>query len=285
MNSQFEVAIIMRCKDEMPHTMQALDALKTQTVDFTLYAYDSGSIDGSALCLKNAVKDPSYFVEKGNEKYIPGAVLNKMVSLTNEDIIVLLNADAIPQSDKWLERLIAPILKGRAELTMSKQVPRLDAHHIVKYDYERAYSEDIFSKNPYFFSAVAAAFRRSLWEEKKFYTQGLSEDMIWAAYHRDRGVQFEYCPDSIVEHSHNYTFSQLYERKKQEAIAEYYFYPRAPSALKLMYSCAKEIIRDIAWIFKTDGFETIPYNIIYRLCIYYGYYKGYRWARQKARDK
>lgn len=283
MNKQLTIAIIMRCKNEMPYVVESLEALKKQTLDYTLYTYNSNSTDGSEGYIKSAVTDPARYVEQGNKPYMPGVVLNDMVSRTKEDIIVLLNADAIPQNDTWLERLVAPILKGRAKFTMSKQVPRLKAHHVVKYDYERAYSEDIFAKNPYFFSAVSAAFMRSLWEEKKFYEEGFSEDMIWAAHHRDQGIPFEYCPKSVVEHSHNYTFKQLIERKMHEAIAEYYFCPQAPSMIRLAFQCVKEILRDIGWIFKTDGFETIPYNVLYRICIYFGYYKGYKLARQRAR--
>ena len=104
------VAIIMRSKDEQPYAERALAALSTQSYkNYTLYNVDSGSTDGTLEVVKAFNPDPALVFEIKPEEYVPGPVLNMMVTKTNEPVVVLLNADAIPQDDTWLETLIAPI--------------------------------------------------------------------------------------------------------------------------------------------------------------------------------
>jgi glycosyltransferase involved in cell wall biosynthesis len=172
------VAIIMRAFNEMPHVAQVLDMLKKQTFsDFEFFAVDSGSTDGTLEALIE-VCEPGHLTRIAPEEYIPGKVINEAVRRTDHEITVLLNADAIPRSNDWLERLIAPLLDDRADASYSRQIPRSDARFIVAYDYRRAYNPSKVA--PAFYSAVACAFRREVWERHKFPEYGYAEDTIWA---------------------------------------------------------------------------------------------------------
>ena len=271
------VAIIMRAFNEMPHVVSALDILKKQTCrDVAFFALDSGSTDGTCEALDQAC-EPGHLTRIPPEEYIPGKVINAAVSRIDHDIIVLLNADAIPLSEKWLERLIAPLLDERADAAYSRQVPRSDARFIVAYDYRRAY--DPAKIAPAFYSAVACAFTRKLWEERRFPEQGYAEDTIWANKCAEAGGRILLAADSEVEHSHNYTLKELFAKRRRQAraLAESGFLK--PGLVAQTVACCREMIRDFFYaLFRLKPF-TIPYNIAYRVVAHAGIYRGLREGR------
>ncbi|MEM6821018.1 MAG: glycosyltransferase family A protein [Verrucomicrobiota bacterium] len=273
---KMEVAIIMRAKDEMPYPPKTLEALTEQTFrDFRLYVVDSGSSDGTLEALKEG--NPHKMIEIAPEDYVPGRVLNQMVSMAKEPIIVFLNADAIPIGQDWLEKLIDPIRQSEADATMSKQVTRDSALFIVDYDYRRAFEpKNIKKENADFFSAVSCAFRRNMWEEKRFYEDGYAEDLVWAAYHRKKGAKFQLILDSVVEHSHNYSIKALHKKKYRHGVVFARLYGQQPQLIHQMYRCLREWVRDGLEALKKGKFSTVLYNFRYRLTIHRALYQGLR---------
>jgi len=269
-----EVAIIMRSKDEMPYPPATLEALEQQTHQaYHLYIVDSGSTDGSLEVLRSVSSHK--LVEIAPEDYVPGRVLNQMVSITTEPIVVFLNADAIPQGEHWLERLLEPILSGQTDATMSKQVTRQDCLFIVDYDYRRAYlPQNIKAENADFFSAVSCAFKRELWEQQPFYEEGYAEDLVWAARSRQQGARFQLVLDSVVEHSHNYSIKALHRKKYRHGVVFARLYGQRPRFWYQMFSCLKEWVRDFLEALRQMRVTTIPYNIYYRLTIHKALYQG-----------
>ncbi len=250
------VAIVMRCQNEMPHVRRALKMLNRQTGPaFDLTAVDSGSTDGS---LEELQKYCDQLQQIAPDEYVPGKVLNNAIAQTRSEIIVLLNADAVPRSDNWLEKLLRPILENRADAAFSQQIARPDARFIVAYDYARAYNPAKIA--PGFFSAVACAFRRELWERHRFPESGYAEDAAWAADCIAAGARFQLADDSVVEHSHNYTLQELRQKRRRQA-------PRignSPPGL----GC--ELARDLLHAIAKMKPWTIPYNIAYRVTIHFG---------------
>jgi len=277
------VAIIMRSKDEQPYADLALAALATQSYGtFRLYNVDSGSTDGTLEAVKAFNPDSALVFEIKPEEYIPGPVLNMMVAKTTEPIVVFLNADAIPQDDSWLETLLAPIFSGEADATVSKQIPRDCARFIDKYDFERAYySARTVEKSPEFFSAVACAFRRELWEETKFYDQGYAEDIAWSKACQEKGARFQLVLASVVEHSHNYSMKGLYRKRYRHGVAYVTIYNAQPNALRQFFLCCKELVRDMLYTLRKLRLDTIPYNIAHRIIIHVAYYRGERDERRR----
>jgi len=282
-NKPMTVAVVMRSKNEMPYAVAALERLFMQTwKEFTLYNVDSGSTDGTLETVRRFNSDR--ITEIPSKAYVPGKVLNDMVSRSNADVIVLLNADAIPVNDFWLERLIRPILDGSADATMSKQYARPDARFIVGYDYRRAYDpRNIKQENEDFFSAVACAFRRSLWERTKFPESGYAEDLAWAKECREQGARFKLVLDSEVEHSHNYTLKDLYRKKFRHGQTYNRIYRQQPQCGSQVKACLRELIRDFLYACWQLKLATIPYNIAYRVLIHTAIYKGLREASVQSR--
>lgn len=278
------VAIIMRSKDEQPHADHTLEALRDQSYsNFTLYNVDSGSTDGTLEAVKRFNPIAENVIEIAPEDYVPGVVLNRMVEGTHEPVVVFLNADAIPQDRYWLERLIAPILSGEADATMSRQIPRDEARFIDKFDFARAYSPRTTSKTPEFFSAVSCAFRREIWEETRFYTEGYAEDLAWSRACQAKGARFRLTMDSVVEHSHNFSIRGLYKKRYRHGIAFVEIYGWKPRVFRQSLQCAREVVRDLIHAITALRIDTIPYNVVYRVVIHLAYYRGERegWRRRR----
>jgi len=266
------VAIIMRSKNEMPHIRAALEMLKKQTfTDFELFAIDSGSTDGSVDLLRHAC-DSGRFIEIPPEDYMPGKVLNEAIARITHQTIVLLNADAIPQSEDWLARLLAPILAETADATFSRQIARPEAFPIVAHDYQRAYDPKNVTGG--FFSAVACAFKRTLWEHHHFHNHGYAEDLIWASSCTTFGADFQLIPTSEVEHSHNYSLTQLFYKKFRQGHTLAKIEGKTSTLNHRTYLCIRELARDFIFACRQRNPLTIPYNIAYRITIHVGLHQG-----------
>jgi len=265
------VSIIMRAKNEMPYAEGALVMLGKQTYsDYTLHAIDSGSTDGTVQALE---RSGAKLKQINPKAYVPGKVLNDAISATDAEIIVLLNADAIPLSEDWLEQLILPIIGNKADATFSKQVARPDAKFIVKYDYERGYKAGNVA--PDFFSAVACAFKRELWEKHPFPESGYAEDARWATTHSAEGARFQLLENCAVEHSHNYTMEQLFLKRYRQALTS----NEVPNIGKQIASCIREVIRDLLYALSRLRPDSIPYNAAYRIRIHRAVYSGLKAKR------
>lgn len=275
--TQKRIAILMRSKNEMPYVRPALEMLEKQTfTDFDLFVVDSGSTDGSMDVFREFC-DPENIFEIHPRDYIPGKVLNDMIARTDHDLIVFQNADSIPLSTDWLARLLEPILSGGTDAAMSRQEPRPNAGFIVKYDYKRAYDpKNIKGDNADFFSAVACAFRRELWERHKFRTHGYAEDVAWAGACRRDGARFMLLQESAVEHSHNYSLKGLHRKKFRHGLTFAEIYGQKPSLAGTLYRCARELLRDFLYAAFKLRLDTIPYNIAYRIVIHRALYQGLR---------
>tara|TARA_R110001592_G_scaffold208210_4_gene459234 strand:+ start:700 stop:1626 length:927 start_codon:yes stop_codon:yes gene_type:complete len=271
-----QVAVIMRSKDEQPYTEKTLECLyKQRYTNFTLYNIDSGSTDGTLEAIKNYNKIAENITEIPPGAYVPGPVLNRMISNVRESIIVLLNADCVPTDENWLSLLLEPILSGDADVVTSRQIARPDAYFIVRYDLDRAYGDRNLKKKRYnFFSAAACAFKRELWEKEKFPEEGWGEDFVWAVRNQAHGFRFDIAVDSVVEHSHNYTFKTLYRRERGHGIVHYQMLKEDPSLLRQGFTCVKHIVRDILYATRKGAVISIPYNMVYRTVFNWAHYQG-----------
>jgi len=277
MSDRQPVAIIMRSKNEMPYTEKVFEMLSKQTwQQYCLYNVDSGSTDGTLECIQRHNPREENIYKITPDEYVPGRVLNFMLEKTHEPIIVFLNADAIPQDEKWLESLIRPILHEQAEGTLSRQIPRSDALFIVKEDYRRAYDPQRFPGGELddFFSAVSCAFKRSIWEETRFREEGYSEDLAWFRACRSKGHRFLYVPESVVEHSHNYSLKGLYKKRFRHGVTFSEIYAQPPTGVQCAWCASKEMVRDFLTALSNGKPQTIPYNVLYRGVIYWAYHQG-----------
>jgi rhamnosyltransferase len=253
------VAIIMRSKNEQPYAERTLEALQTQTVqNYVLYNVDSGSTDGTLEAVKKYNPRPELVTEAAPER-----------------IIVLLNADCVPQDEYWLERLLVPLYRGEADGVTSRQVARPDAHLMVKYDLDRVYGPANTGKTGHsFFSAAACAFKRALWEGQKFPEEGWGEDFVWAVACKASGARFAIAVESVVEHSHNYTLKTLYRRERGHGMVYFQVLGEKPSLVREGVACARHMVRDVLYALRHGRPDTIPFNVAYRAVFNYAHFSG-----------
>ena len=139
------------------------------------------------------------------------------------DILVFISQDIIIDREDWLSNLTKSIENGECSASYSRQI--CSNNTIEKYTRERNYPEESFivSKNDiekkglqtFFFSDASSAIKRNVfitlncYDGKKLPT---NEDMYIAYKLITNGYKIKYCADSVVEHSHKFTFKQLYKR-------------------------------------------------------------------------
>lgn len=277
------VAVIMRCKNEMPIVEQVLQKLYEQKgVQFTLYSIDSGSTDGSLEVLTRYSADVQTI---SAESYQPGRVLNNALAAIRADIIVLLNADAVPLSEYWLYSMVEQIQNGNADAVFCQQSPREDAFFIVKEEYRLAFDPVNIKKQKRFFSHVAAAFKRSLWEKYPYYEEGYSEDCEWANRIVRDGYLIQYLPVCCVEHSHNYTLKQLYRRKFIEGEADGYIEGRRNGLGRIVLRYLKKSAQFISACVRRGKIGDIPHGITWLFVSAIGYFIGQLHSVQKTSRK
>ncbi len=244
------VDVVVRCRNEMPHTTRMLDAMarQTQVVPRILFM-DCGSTDGSRQA---AVDRGLRVVDVDPAKYIPGEVLNRGMDLTTSDVVAFVNADCVPLDSTALASLVRPLIEREGHLvaTYARQRPRTGADPLVATEYARA-----FPAGPapsmrlgVFFSMAASAIRRSAWAALPFDpTLRYSEDVDWTNRVRAVGASIDYVPTAEFEHSHDYDAPSHFKRRRGEGVADARIYRLGPPSFvtDLLRPFGGALVRDV----------------------------------------
>ena len=233
-----------------------------------------------------AARFPVRFVAPPPGPYKPGRTLNALVRAAKGEIVVFNNSDAVPCDPHWLAELVKPLVGGdhRAPriFTFANQLPRPDARTLVRKDSERAFGDGRVQATWRFFFSLAssATWRRNLLETPFDEDIQYSEDVAWAWRNSRREkdpVKIVYCPNSHVEHSHNYTFRQLAKRFHGEGVADRVIYGDRPSFMRELFSAGRETLRDWAYLLsRPRAWCEIPSAPIRRLIQRLAHWKGTR---------
>ncbi len=277
------VSIIIRSFNDRENLKKLLEKLRIQTyTDFELVFLDNESTDGTRELIQESGFEVNN-IPKG--EYIPGRVLNKGVQLAKGEVIVFNNSDCIPCDNQWLKRLIKPFLNENLHLCcFANQVPRPDADLLVRKDHERAFGKGMGAKKwPNFFSLASSAFRREVLIANPFdECLKYSEDVELFKRLKRKGLKKYYISSSKVEHSHNYTNSQLIRRFYNEGVADCIIFKGEKSLFRdlLMPLCA-ELIRDFIYLKNQGAFSKILGGCLYRTMQRVSYYVGFNFGEEK----
>ncbi|MHB2018923.1 MAG: glycosyltransferase family 2 protein [Candidatus Xenobia bacterium] len=244
------IDIVLRCRNDARILERTLAALRRQTLPCRIVAFDNESTDGSREIL-DRIADRVVTVPAG--RYVPGRVLNAAMRETEGDIVAFVNSDCVAQHDTFLERLLAGLSDDRVGAVFGRQTPRPDCHPLHARDTEETYGDGVRQKRwRHCFSMAASAVRRAAWAEAAF-SESLrySEDIDWTWRARQRGWIVRYVSDAVVEHSHNYSWQQFYQRHFGEGEAEAYIFEWSPWERSLLrYSIlpyARQVLHDLRW--------------------------------------
>lgn len=270
------VSILIRSRNDEEFIGRTLEAVMAQecSVPFEVVSCDDASGDGTCGIIRSFPTVVSLPRPEG--EYRPGQRLNYMIRHCRGDIVVFNNADAVPLDRHWLQELIAPLLDGTADVVYGNQLPRSDAAYLVRKDNLRAFGDGREAARwRFFFSLATAAARRADLLEHPFDEKiRYSEDVEWA--HR-RPMRIVYAPKARVEHSHNYTVSELKKRFFGEGAADAVIFGDRPDLLREMISAGLETLRDVRFLLAHPaGLGELPGAPVRRFVQRFYHWKGVR---------
>lgn len=284
-----EVSIVIRSFNDIDYIERTMSAINDQKYrDFEIINVDSGSTDGTyEKILSLNAAGIVYQIPKGT--YVPGRVLNEAVSKCSGRYIIFNNSDCIPQNDKWLEELIKPLTEDRdCAAVFGNQIPRPDARPLVKKDSVRAFGDGKISSGWFhFFSLATSAVRKEDIQKNPFDPEiTFSEDVEWSYRMKQAGKKIRYAADAVVEHSHNYSLSEVKRRFHGEGVAEAKIFGFRPSVMKqFIKPFLSESLRDVIYLVRQKEIIHIPYGIVYRLVQKFSVYKGIKDHVEKGAQK
>ncbi len=268
-----KISIVLRSRNDIEFAEHTLKALHSQKCEFQkILCFDNSSTDGTHKILENFGVE---IIDVPEGTYVPGKILNSAVAKTSADIYVFNNLDAIPQNENWLDNLISPILKGDADITYARQIPRKDAHLWVCSDYNHAFPESRASSAG-FFSMASSAVSAKVFEKIHFdESLNFSEDVMLVKTAREQNFKIVYSNKAVVEHSHNYDKQSIIRRFTGEGVADKKICKGKFTLLDAIRRALVDIYRDIVFAFKTGSkIAEIPHSFSVRFLQKISYYKG-----------
>jgi rhamnosyltransferase len=182
---------------------------------------DSGSIDKTLECARKYPDIRIFTIEPFD--YGHGKTRNMGASLAKGDYLIYLVQDALPASPSFLKQLTRHFTDSNIAGVYGRQLPTTAANPTERFFLDVTYPDcpkilasshagpvDIQS---IFFSNVASAIRRNIWDKYPFDESIImSEDQHWAKRVLHEGYGIIYDPTAVVYHSHDYGLIDILKR-------------------------------------------------------------------------
>lgn len=165
-------------------------------------------------------------LEIDRQDFNHGTTRDMALNESSGDFVCFLTQDAVPVSDDYLKRLVAPMVEdSNIALVSGRQLPKADARRFEQlvrcFNYPD--SPSVRSKGDleklgiktFFASDACSAYRRTAYLEcGGFDHVNTNEDMLMAAKFIASGMKVAYEPRAEVYHSHNLTPAQQFARNR-----------------------------------------------------------------------
>jgi len=286
------ISIIMRSKNDALVIKETMAMVaKQREKDFELINIDSGSEDGTLDVIREHNPNP---IEIAPSEYVPGRVLNMGARKATGSILVFLNSDATPESEFWLERLIAPLDEPDVGAVYGRQISRPDTRPLFRRDNENAFpspdaqrARSLLGNASWqnFFSMANSATRRDVWERFPFREEiQYSEDIEWANRLREGGLRVVYVPEAGAYHSHNYTLKQSWKRHFEEGRADAQIFPSGGWRENILFYAVlpycSAVLKDAIYCLRHLHFVSIGHSIALRFAQRFARYAGMKKGRK-----
>lgn len=212
----------LNAADEIDSLLDTIEAQSVQPLD--ILVVDSSSDDGT---VDEVAKHPCVnLVRIERKEFNHGSTRDMALRRSAGEFVCFLTQDAVPASNRYLERLVAPFLADDSiALVTGRQLPKADARRfeqlVRKFNYPNVPSVRSKSDLPeygiktFFASDTCSAYRRTAYLEcGGFDYVNTNEDMLMAARFIASGLKVAYEPSAEVYHSHNMTPSQQFARNR-----------------------------------------------------------------------
>lgn len=212
----------LNAEDEIDSLLDTIEAQSLKPLD--ILVVDSSSDDGT---VDEVAKHPCVnLVRIERKEFNHGSTRDMALRRSAGEFVCFLTQDAVPASNLYLERLVAPFLADDSiALVTGRQLPKADARRfeqlVRKFNYPNVPSVRSKSDLPkygiktFFASDTCSAYRRTAYLEcGGFDHVNTNEDMLMAARFIASGLKVAYEPSTEVYHSHNLTPSQQFARNR-----------------------------------------------------------------------
>jgi len=231
------------------------------TINFQLeiITIDSSSTDSTLKILKQFNSQYPKIVKIikiPKKEFHHSKTRNLGAKLSRGQIIIFLNADAVPVGKSWLINLVKKIISSEVAATFSRQIPPkniplpeyvflLHTYSPVSATIHRGNWQTFFSERHILFSTVSCAVKREVFELVGGFDEELDicEDQEFAFRLINNGFKIAYCAESRVIHGHNLEIPDLIRR--------YLKFGRAYAYIIRKYKVAREKF-DITYYFKSQ---------------------------------
>ncbi|MBO5056607.1 MAG: glycosyltransferase family 2 protein [Lachnospiraceae bacterium] len=219
-----------------------------------------------------------------------GYTRKRAVSDSESEYFVMMTDDAIPADEYLLEKLLAPILEGKASMSYARQLPDEDCGIIERFTREFNYPGESLLKSKkdlpqmgiktFFASNVCAAYDRAVYDELGGFVKHtvFNEDMIYARKLIDAGYTIAYAADAGVVHSHNYSGKQQFQRNFDLGVSHAQ-YPEVFEGIKTESEGVRLVEKTCRYLLKIKK----PFLIVKLFwqsgCKYMGYFLGKRYKK------
>lgn len=282
------VSIVIRTLNEAKHLPALLSMIRAQVMpDGTgveVVLVDSGSTDGT---VDIAEQGGCRIVRIRKEDFSFGRSLNMGCAAARGEVLVFVSGHCIPCNESWLGKLIAPLGVDHVAYSYGGQIGNGTTSFSERQIFAKYFpTQSRIPQEGFYCNNANAALLRVDWQQTRFDEEitGL-EDMHLAKELVRRGRRVAYVAEASVFHLHDETWRQVKRRFEREAIALQRIMPEvhlgmfdvfryATSAVLLDFSSAlqeRSLRRHLAQI------------VTYRLCQFWGAYKGNHVHRRLSR--
>ena len=254
-------------------------------IDFKKYdvlIVDSSSVDFTVSIAKSF---GCKIVIIPQQNFNHGATRENARRLLKNRVVVFLTDDAVPLNSTTIEKLIEPILKGKAVVSYARQIPMENADIFESFPREYNYGnefqlrslKDIKQYGVYTFFAsnsCAAWSNEALDSIGGFKSTLTNEDYFACAELLNKCYKVAYVPTAVVSHSHNYSLKEEFQRMYDTG----YVRAERPWIQKLVGSANKRGSMYFQQFIIKLWFNSpllIPYAIIQTITKFIGYKLGF----------
>lgn len=218
----YTVDIICPVYNGEQYILSLNDAIKKQKnvkINSIKYAVTESKDDTEKILKENNID----YIKIKKEEFSHSRTRERIAKECNADIIVFITQDIIIQGNNWLYNLTNPIEKKECDASFSKQISK--SNGIEKYTREHNYPDNSYVRSrsdleklglsTFFFSDASSAISNEVFKKLNYYDNkklSINEDMYIAYKLIINGYKIKYVSDSVVIHSHDFKFKELYKR-------------------------------------------------------------------------
>lgn len=233
-----DISIVILSKNEECNIGPVLDMVFKQDIDkqHEVIIIDSGSKDST---LDIAKRYPVKILQIPAEEFGHGRTRNQGVKIAGGEIIVFLNADAIPKDENWLNSLIANFKNDeKIAGVYSRIYPKANCNPLrsweilndssfhnkkrIKYieNFDNYYHMNSRNKRRFLdFQTISCAIKRDVVFRYPFKDIRFGEDLEWSKRIMEKGFKIIFEPESTVFHSHDFylSFTKTFKKHFDDA--------------------------------------------------------------------